>query len=186
MWKQIAIQYFPTTNFTRECKQSRKQWKSLLVTLRFWWGNVPSRNPTNCFLEQTLKIWEKITQSRKRLDPGQGHTHWSNIWNVRVTNEVNGPISTIRSIPAMCMWYMCKVSLKGFMPICGENMAKVEESKPLHQICAKQENSKCTRSVTTLTKLATVCSLNVSHRKLTKSIKCIVNKFTVSSLKLEP
>ena len=29
-------------------------------------------------------------------------------------------------------------------------MAKVEESKPLHQICAKQENSKCTRSVTTL------------------------------------
>ncbi|KAK2569859.1 hypothetical protein P5673_005712 [Acropora cervicornis] len=45
----------------------------------------------------------------------------------------------------MCMWYMCKVSLKGFMLICGENMAKVEESKPLHQICAKQENSKWTR-----------------------------------------
>ena len=61
------------------------------------------------------------------------------------------------------------------MPICGENMAKVEESKPLHQTCAKQENSKCKRSVTTLTKLETVCSLNVSQRKLTKSIKCIVN-----------
>ena len=64
-------------------------------------------------------------------------------------------------------------------------MAKVEESKSLHQIFAKQEKSKCTRSVTTLTKLATVCSLNVSHRKLTKSIKCfkletgaLVNSFT--------
>ena len=99
---------------------------------------------------------------------------------------MSGPICTIRSILAMCMWYKCKVSLKGFMPICGENMAKVEESKPLNQIYAREENSKCKRSVTTLTKLATVCSLDVSQRKLTKSIKCIVNKFTVSSVTLEP